>query len=489
MTRIHLYQESASVTRSKGIQFCLSAIACLMGVALLMSFVFNKPIVVDGFILSRLTCSLGTLVAVVGIVVARYTKRYLDGDPKQTSFTQFLALSVMSALCMMLADNLLLLVGGWAITSISLHSLLTHYNTEADAIAAARKKFLISRLGDIALLFALVSIYQTFGTLSLNHLFELIRSTHQVPVAAVWWICLAAITKSAQFPFHSWLPDTLASPTPVSALMHAGIINGGGAVLLKFAPALIEVPLAGLFLATVGSLTMVIGMISMWGQTSIKRKLAWSTVCQMGFMTAECGISAFVAALVHIVGHGLYKATSFLDSGSLESVSPVPNRITSGRAFALLFTGVVLSVPIQVALHSGEIGPTQGAVMSMTGLAVGHVLIALHTYLARTRAWSLTWLTMIGCSQLIAFLSAVTFRIATEVMQLPLPHPSVIATIACFVPVGTLFVLSLYKVFECEWQGSSLGKAIYVHSQNGFYIGQLADKLVSRIWNPVPTKG
>ncbi len=187
------------------VQVGTTALACLMGVALLMSFVNPVPLVFGGFIFSRVTCFLGFLVTVVGAVVVQYTRRYLDGDPKLASFTWFLGLSISSALCMMLADNLLLLVIGWGITSIGLHFLLTYYKSEEDASIVARKKFIISRLGDIALLLALVSIYQSWGTLSLTHLFEQMRISHQTPVAAVWWICIAAISKSAQFPFHTWL--------------------------------------------------------------------------------------------------------------------------------------------------------------------------------------------------------------------------------------------------------------------------------------------
>lgn len=498
MTIKHLYLNSTSTTAPRelgerrfptSLQVAMTLLACLMGLALLLSFSVPKPVVAGGLVFSRVTCSLGFLVTVVGAVVIRYTKRYLDGDPKQASFTRYLTLSVTSALCMMLADNLLVLVGGWAITSIGLHFLLTHYKTEPDALVVARKKFLISRLGDVALILALASIYQTWGTLSLTQLFEQIRTSHQPPIAAVWWICLAAISKSAQFPFHTWLPDTLASPTPVSALMHAGIINGGGALLLKFAPALVEVPSAGLFLALVGSVTMAVGMVSMWGQTSVKRKLAWSTVSQMGFMTAECGISAFVAALIHILGHGLYKATAFLGSSALEPLTPRLTPLSGARTCALLVTGLILSLPIQAALHSGTLLPAQWAVMVMTGIAIGHVMVALHTSLSAHRPRQVIWLLMLASSQLIALVSALLFRFATEALQLPLPSPSPISALTCAIPVATLVGLSLYRAFEAEFQASALGKAIAVHAQSGFYMGLLADKLVSKIWNPVAPQG
>ena len=471
-----------------GLQVGINALTCLMGMALLMSFVNPHPLVYAGFIFSRVSCCLGFLVTVVGAVVVQYTRRYLDGDPNLASFTWFLGLSISSALCMMMADNLLLLVVGWGITSIGLHFLLTHNKNDEDAAAVARKKFMISRLGDIALLLALASIYQTWGTLSLTHLFEQMRISHQTPVAAVWWICIAAISKSAQFPFHTWLPDTLASPTPVSALMHAGIINGGGTLLLKFAPALIEVPSAGLFLAIVGSVTMVVGMVSMWGQSSIKRKLAWSTVSQMGFMTAECGISAFVAALIHIFGHGLYKATAFLDSGTVEPASPRPAGLTGAPSLALITAGLLLSLPLQIGFHAGRIAPAQYAVMAMTGLAVGHVLVALYTYLSINTSPIRLWMTITACSQLIAFISALTFRVATQTLQLPLANPSQLTTITCAIPVATMIGLTLYRAFEADFRASKIGRSIYIHSQSGFYVGLLADKLVSKIWNPSHTK-
>ena len=471
-----------------GLQVGMAIVAFLMGLLLLMSFASSKPIVVGGLVFSRLTCSLGFLVTVVGSVVIRYSERYLDGDAKQASFTRFLALSVCSSLCMMLADNLVLLVCGWGITSIGLHRLLTHYGTEPDAHIVARKKFLISRLGDIALLLALGAIYQSYETLSLTQLFEQMKTSHHAPVAAVWWICIAAISKSAQFPFHTWLPDTLASPTPVSALMHAGIINGGGALLLKFAPALVEVPSAGLFLAIVGSTTMTIGMVSMWGQTSIKRKLAWSTVSQMGFMTAECGMAAFVAALIHILGHGLYKATAFLDSGTVEPVSPPSTRLSGVRTVALLCTGLVLSIPLQVSLHTGAFVPAQLAVMAMTGLAIGHVMVTLHSTLSASRPPIFTWMAMIACSQLIALVSGLVFRVATQTLFLPPAHASNLATITSAIPVVTLLSLSLFRAFEPEIRRSSFGRSLHVHSQSGFYVGLLADKVVSRIWNPLLTR-
>jgi NAD(P)H-quinone oxidoreductase subunit 5 len=390
---------------------------------------------------------------------------------------------------MMMADNLLVLVGGWSITSVGLHYLLTYYQNEPDAVVVARKKFLISRLGDIALLLAIFSIYRTWGTFSLTQFFDLLSKSNQVPEFSVWMICLAAILKSAQFPFHSWLPDTLAAPTPVSALMHAGIINGGGALLLKFAPALIRVPTAGLFLAVIGSITMAFGMVSMWSQTSVKRKLAWSTVSQMGFMTAELGMAAFAAALLHIVSHGLYKATAFLGSGEVEAASVTPNRLTGWKNLAVLIVGIILSMPLQIFAHGGHMTPQQWSIAVMTGIASGHFLIALQAHLAQRGAgFIITIASMIVSTQFIALLSSTLLGFATYCIHLPLPPASWPSLLAAIIPVITLALLSAFRAFEADIRRSDFGKALSVHAQNGFYVGLYADKAVAKIWTSFSRK-
>ena len=147
---------------------------------------------------------------------------------------------------------------------------------------------------------------------------------------------LAAMTKSAQFPFHSWLPDTMEAPTPVSALMHAGIINAGGFLVIRLSPLVVLSPAALGMLAMIGAITAPLGGVVMLSQTSVKRSLAFSTIAQMGFMMLQCGLGGFSAALLHIVAHSLYKAHAFLSSGSvLEQAARMQltqARARSGRA-------------------------------------------------------------------------------------------------------------------------------------------------------------
>mgnify|MGYP003339321759 CR=1 FL=1 len=193
---------------------------------------------------------------------------------------------------------------------------------------------------------ALVLTYQTFGSLEFGELFPLAAKWHaapgEIPGAATLislLFVLGAMTKSAQFPMHTWLPDTMETPTPVSALMHAGIINAGGFLVIRLSP-LVTLSAASLdMLAAVGAFTALFAAVIAMTQTTIKRSLAWSTVAQMGFMMLQCGLGAFSAALLHIVAHSLYKAHAFLSSGGvLEQAARTkvddPRSLDAGRPFA-----------------------------------------------------------------------------------------------------------------------------------------------------------
>lgn len=263
------------------------------------------------------------LVAFLLGVVARFSTHYLDGDLAQGRFTKWLLLTGGSVLALVISGNLLQLVLAWIATSLSLHQLLVFYPHRPGAVLAARKKFLISRLGDLGLLVVLVLVYREFHTWRFSELFAAAGQLHEAHGAgtssATGLIAIllvaAAMMKSAIFPFHSWLPDTMETPTPVSALMHAGIINAGGYLIIRLHPLVTLSPGALSTLALFGAFTALFGSLVMLTHASVKRSLAFSTVAQMGFMMLECGLGAFSLAVLHLVAHSLYKAHAFLTSG------------------------------------------------------------------------------------------------------------------------------------------------------------------------------
>jgi NAD(P)H-quinone oxidoreductase subunit 5 len=180
-------------------------------------------------------------------------------------------------------------------------------------------------LGDVALLLAVAFLYCAFDTFDFHDIFETVDrgmsglSKDQVDLINLAGVFLAAgaMTKSAQFPFHFWLPETMETPTPVSALMHAGIINAGGFLIIRLSPVFDHAAGAGMLLTVAGALTAVYGSLVMITQNNIKQKLAYSTISQMGMMIFACGIGAYSLALFHIVAHSLYKAYAFLSTGTL----------------------------------------------------------------------------------------------------------------------------------------------------------------------------
>lgn len=267
------------------------------------------------------------LVSFIGWVVSRYSSRYLAGDPNQGRYFRWTALTVGAVCLMATAGSLLAFAICWALASLGVHHLLMHYSDRKPASAAAWTKFTFSRAGDICLIVALAALlgesastrFASFGQIAGD--LDISGMTSSV---VAWSVILAACLKSAQFPFHSWLPQTIETPTPVSALMHAGIVNAGGYLLVRMNGFFAEHTAPLLLLAVIGATTAVVGGVIMSTQSSIKRSLAYSTVAQMGFMMLQCGLGAFSAAFVHIIAHSLYKAHAFLSSGNAVVDVPAP---------------------------------------------------------------------------------------------------------------------------------------------------------------------
>ena len=471
----------------------LSGMAGFSLVALAWRGISPEPYRFAGLTVDRLSALLTLLVATVGAVTFRFSIRYLDGNPRQGWFLRLLTFTVGAAYLLMWSTNLLLLFAAWSLTSLGLHGLLTFFQDRAEAQRSARKKFLISRIGDLALIGAIVLIYRDWGTFDLNTFLKAVGESDQSaslgPIAFL--IAVAALTKSAQFPFHSWLPETMETPTPVSALMHAGIINAGGALLLRFATVISRVPEVLLLLSAVGTITLTLGMLAMWSQVKVKRTLAWSTVSQMGFMMVQCGLGAFPAAAVHIVGHGFYKAWSFLWSGELpsKSASPAP----PARALALIVIGAFFAVPALI-VSAGWTGfsplrsPGELALSAIVALSTGQIWVAIlgHPSVGPINALArfATALASTFATTLVAFS---IYRGAEMFLEPVLgtipPSTGPSAWLAAALPVSALILLSIVHALLPVLGRSPIGRAIYVHSLHGFYLGALADRLVDAVWS------
>jgi NAD(P)H-quinone oxidoreductase subunit 5 len=275
-------------------------------------------------------------------------------------FTAWLCLTLAAVLTLVTAGDLIQLVGAWIATSLFLHRLLLFYPERVAAQRAARKKFITARIGDLALIGASILLFVKFGTIDIARILGSARMNGIADVdtlGAAGLLALAALLKSAQFPTHGWLTEVMETPTPVSALLHAGVINAGGFLLIRFADVMVLSPSVLAVLVLVGGFTALFGGLVMLTQPAVKTSLAWSTVGQMGFMVLECGLALFPLALLHILAHSLYKAHSFLVSGAaVDAIAAnrrpglvaIPNAAAVGRAFLL-----ALSIYVAVGFTFG----------------------------------------------------------------------------------------------------------------------------------------
>jgi NAD(P)H-quinone oxidoreductase subunit 5 len=446
------------------------------------------------------------LVSLIGAVIVRYSLRYLHGEATQGRFLRWISFTLGAVLLLILSRNLAMLACAWVLTSCGLHQLLVHYPERPAAVLAARKKFLISRLGDAFLVAAIIATYSLFGSLEYTTIFSAAEQLRTAGLASAagagsaqpagWLIAamgllfaLAALTKSAQFPLHSWLPETMETPTPVSALMHAGIVNAGGFLLIRISPLLVLSPTALELVALVGGVTALLGAVVMLTQTSIKRSLAYSTIAQMGFMMLQCGLGAFSAALLHIIAHSVYKAHAFLSCGSaLDAAArvelPIQRVASTTRAAAALPVAAATATAIVIAASWGF-----GLLEHFQSGAVllgGTLTLALTQLLWRSFAagpWRLA-LRGLGGAMLVCTAYAAAFRVIDGVVAESVAHArlpltawdiAIIATVAA----GLLSVFALQVAVAANWQARWL-QALYVHASNGFYIDIFAHRLAQR---------
>ena len=263
------------------------------------------------FYIDNLTLLMMGLVSFVGLCIASFSIKYLKGDSQQKEFFKNFIVLISSVFIMISADNVVIFLISWGVSNSFLVRLMIHKNEWSAAQASANLAFKNFLLGFLFLGLGFLGLFYATGHTSI----QLILKTAINPTPlfmSTLFIFLAGMTQSALWPFHKWLISSLNSPTPVSALMHAGLINGGGFLLIRFAPLYLKQPAMLHIIFITGIITTLLGTLWKLMQHDIKRMLACSTMGQMGFMMAQCGLGLFGAALAHLIWHGLFKAYLFL---------------------------------------------------------------------------------------------------------------------------------------------------------------------------------
>jgi len=296
---------------------CLLAFYVAVHGAVTVSLDSGTGTLIAGLEANRLSVLLLLLVYGVSTVAQAFALRYLACDRRSGWFTASAGLLTSSSAGLMTSETLLGLAFCWTVAGAAMCLLLATYWALPAARDGVRRTATAFAMGDLALWSAVGLITMQWGNVSLADL-SANGFGHRSPAlsASAGLIVVAALSRSAQLPFHRWLPATLAAPTPVSALLHAGVVNAGGVLLVRMSPVASGSAVAMVLAFAAGTLSMVYGAVVMLTKSDVKGSLVYSTMAQMGFMILTCGLGLSAAAVFHLVGHGFYKATLFLSSGS-----------------------------------------------------------------------------------------------------------------------------------------------------------------------------
>ena len=283
--------------------------------------------------IDQVTVLLLLLVTGVSSVVHVFSSRYMIGDPRYNRFFAVIALFTFSMVMLVMSGNLLMLYVFWEVMGLCSYLLISHWAQRKPAIQAATKAFIVNAIADVGFGFGIILTFATFGTLDIQTILSQADSLQDHTLTLFSWmgmdyaihpitiipffLFMGAMGKSAQLPFHVWLPFAMEAPTPVSALIHAAtMVNAGPFLLIRLSPLIILSPEAMIFMAIVGGTTALFAAMVSMVQSDIKKNLAYSTMSQIGFMIMLCGMGAFAAALFHLLAHGFLKAFLFLSTGN-----------------------------------------------------------------------------------------------------------------------------------------------------------------------------
>ncbi|HNG33930.1 MAG TPA: NADH-quinone oxidoreductase subunit L, partial [Blastocatellia bacterium] len=267
----------------------------------------------------------------VGLLIHIYATGYMHGDPGYYRFFTYLNLFMFMMLTLILADNLLLLFVGWEGVGLCSYLLIGYYIRKKEAGDAAKKAFVTNRIGDFGYMIGMFLVFVTFKTISFvpkGDVAGFLEQAKAMPTEGLWvfgtmtaialLLFVGATGKSAQIPLYVWLPDAMAGPTPVSALIHAAtMVTAGVYLTARCSWVVVKSPTAMVVIAVIGAATAIFAATIGLAQNDIKKVLAYSTVSQLGYMFLACGVGAFIAGIFHVMTHAFFKALLFLGSGSV----------------------------------------------------------------------------------------------------------------------------------------------------------------------------
>ncbi len=432
------------------------------------------------------------LISFLGWIIGDFSRRYLDAEPGRRRYAVAFLATLAAVGAVVAGDNLAVIVGAWAASSVGLHHLLTFYRERGAAVIVAHKKFLASRLAECLLVTAAVLLYRQWGTLDLAAISANARGAGHLPStagAAAVLIAAAVLLKCAQLPLHGWLIQVMEAPTPVSALLHAGIVNLGGYVLIRLAPLIQASPSARALLVVVGSLSAALAGLVMLTRVTIKVRLAWSTCSQMGFMMMECGLGLYDLALLHLLAHSLYKAHAFLTAGEavrdslarrLAAATPATATPAAATGSAWLRSMIALPAAWIATTGSAYLWHRMLGVPMIPGIAAALLACGLATLLwhpgrePRSPWWTGLPALLVGAQLYLGWHSLLTAQLG--VAALPASPP--LAAWALLVFVSLYAAQARVATSRHEASATRLYEWIYA----GLYLDERFTRFTFRVW-------
>lgn len=425
--------------------------------------------------------SLIALVSFMAVILLRFSERYIRAEKNAHSYWRWMLLSLTSVSVVILSNHLVLFWLGWVAISLCFHRLLLFYPDRPRAVLAAHKKFILARVAELCLLgaFALLFVqHQTFQIDEIVDYYLQLDSATQLSFAekaAAFLLAQTALIKCAQLPLHGWLIQVVEAPTPISALLHAGIINLGGYLLISFAPLLSHAPIAQWTLIVVAGLSTLLCALVMTTRISIKVRLAWSTSAQMGLMLVECALGLYELALLHLLTHSLYKAYAFLSTGDvvqdyvLKQLAPV-NQMTITTAVMSMF--IAAGCTLGLYLFTDYQGPMSPWLLISLAMSV-YLMTALNTGVASVLT-----------SMITVVLMLLFYMLGKSLVTLLLPE---LTSIQAFHPIDlwlsmlvtALFVLAMQiRLYPNLKQTQTLYRWLF----SGFYLDEMMTRLTLLLW-------
>lgn len=422
------------------------------------------------------------LVSFIGWIVLRYSRTYMDGEAQQGAFTSKMSATLAAVLLLVMSGNLIQLFVAWTATSLLLNQLLLFYPERVTARRATRKKAVVARLSEVALAGAACLLIATTGTTSIESILATAEANWMTMGAALL-IAVSAVLASAQFPAHGWLTEVMEAPTPVSALLHAGVINAGGFLLIRFADVMLLAPGVMALLVMLGGFTALFAGLVMLTQPAVKTSLAWSTIAQMAFMVMQCGLALFPLALLHIVAHSLYKAHAFLSSG--EAVRNVAATLRPGPIAVPSARNVLQAFAVAIVIY-GLVGAVLGFDgKSVQAIALGVILIFGVAYLLAQGFADAAPRALMQRTAVYALVTSVSYfalQIAAQSVTAgilpPAPPPGPLEWALIILALVSFGLVAVAQSTFPLWASHPAAAGLRVHLTNGLYANAIFDRLL-----------